>query len=195
MGSPSDAEIITRSLTEPPLFEYIFSRHYQVVRMYAQRRAGLDHGEEVAAATFEQAFIARHRFDADRHASARPWLIGIANNLLLRHSRHQGIRQRHWPLSISLARDEPEMSLDAIEAEEQRPLLRAALARLAERDRETFLLVVLGELSYSEVAAVLNIPVGTVRSRVNRVRRLLRELLEATEAITTEGRERGAPGE
>ncbi len=57
------------------------------------------------------------------------------------------------------------------------PRLDKALAALKEADRETFLLHVLGELSYEEVAMSLRIPVGTVRSRIARARVRLRELM------------------
>lgn len=55
--------------------------------------------------------------------------------------------------------------------------LAGALAGLAERDRNVVLLVALGGLSHSEVAAALDIPYGTVASRLNRARRRLREAL------------------
>jgi RNA polymerase sigma factor (sigma-70 family) len=63
------------------------------------------------------------------------------------------------------------------------PRVRAALDQLMEADRETFLLVAQAELSHAEAAEALAIPVGTVRSRMNRVRTQLRELLQGLEAI------------
>ena len=77
----------------------------------------------------------------------------------------------------------PEPGLDAIEALERWPALKAALESLSESDRETFLLHVLTEMPYSDVAQVLGIPIGTVRSRINRARRVLRELITPAEAI------------
>jgi RNA polymerase sigma factor (sigma-70 family) len=55
--------------------------------------------------------------------------------------------------------------------------LAGALATLGRGDRDTLLLVVWGELTYEEAARALGIPVGTVRSRLNRARRKLRERL------------------
>ena len=55
----------------------------------------------------------------------------------------------------------------------------------------TFLLVVLGELAYADVATIVGVPVGTVRSRVNRARSSLRELLGPAEAINTDEEEQG----
>jgi DNA-directed RNA polymerase specialized sigma24 family protein len=165
----TDAQLIRRSRDEPGLFEVIFDRHYDVVRVYAQRRIGMADGEEIAASTFEQAFMQRDRFDTDTFRSARPWLIGIANNLIRRHVRREEVRRRHWPVSA----------------------IRSTLAARSDDDRETFLLVVLADLSYEDAAQIMAVPTGTVRSRINRVRRRLRELMEAAEAINPGGQDRG----
>jgi len=59
-----------------------------------------------------------------------------------------------------------------------RARLLDALAGLKARDRDVLVLVAWEELSYDEVAAALDIPPGTVRSRLNRARRTLRDLLD-----------------
>jgi RNA polymerase sigma factor (sigma-70 family) len=187
----TDAELIQRSIEKPAVFEEIFDRHYEIVRGYAQRRLGMDDGEEIAAATFEQAFLQRARFDGRTSATARPWLIGIANNLVRAHLRHAGVERRHLPVSIALTMPESEFNLDAIDAQRRIPELNAALAELSDQDRETFLLVVLGELTYAEVAGTVGVPVGTVRSRVNRARGVLRELLFPPKTINRGEEERG----
>jgi RNA polymerase sigma factor (sigma-70 family) len=187
----TDAQLIRRSRDEPGLFEVIFDRHYDVVRVYAQRRVGMSDGEEIAAGTFEQAFMQRDRFDTDTFRSARPWLIGIANNLIRRHVRSEDVRRRHWPVSIAMDRSAWEPDLDGLEARERGPAIRSALAALSEDERETFLLVILADLSYEEVAQIMAVPTGTVRSRIHRVRRRLRELMEAAEAINPGGQDRG----
>ena len=63
---------------------------------------------------------------------------------------------------------------------------------MAESDRDAFLMYALGELTYPEVAEAMGIPVGTVRSKIFRVRRVLRERLVLEGAISlqyAEGRE------
>ena len=178
-----DRDLIRRSLAQPEAFRAIFERHYEVVRIYAQRRLGPADGEELAATTFEVAFRHRAGFDGQRFTSARPWLVGIANNLVRRHVRHMAVERRHRPLSIAIPETSPEPDVDRIAAAERWPALREALEGLNPDDRETFLLVVLAELPYRDVAEIVDVPVGTVRSRVNRARRLLRELMDASEAI------------
>ena len=60
----------------------------------------------------------------------------------------------------------------------ERRMLAAALARRSTADRDTILLVVWGQLSYEQAAASLRVPVGIVRSRMNRARRKLRTPLD-----------------
>lgn len=192
MEPATDAELIRGSHEDPEIFERIFDRHYDAVRVYAQRRVGMEDGEEIAAETFVQAFAQRHRFRDSMFDSARPWLIGIANNLVRHHVRHQAVRRKHW-LIFAVDPTAYEPSLDGLEALESRPVLRKALESLSKDDRETFLLVVLADLPYREVAQILQVPEGTVRSRINRARRRLRELLDPSEAINPGELDLGEP--
>jgi RNA polymerase sigma-70 factor (ECF subfamily) len=77
-----------------------------------------------------------------------------------------------------------------VTAHAARAALGAALAGLPARDRDVLLLVAWGELSYEEVAAALGIPVGTVRSRLNRARRKVKDALGGVNPITAVEEER-----
>lgn len=178
----TDAEIIAASLADPAEFEVIFRRHYQVVRAYLQRRAGLDVGEELAAQTFLVAFDQRRRFNAS-YASARPWLFAVATNLLRHHLRDSTRHRRLTSVDASGERNDMEDADERVAAAQLRPVLERALASLSATDRETFLLQTLGDLSNNEIAEALSIPAGTVRSRMHRARNALREQLEALGAI------------
>lgn len=191
MAGQDDALIIGASLEEPYRFEEIFDRHYQTVRRYAQRAVGPDAGEEVAAQAFLEAFAHRERFDA-AYSSARPWLLGIATNLIRHHARSERV---HWTAlrRMTVERDEEDpANEDGLDAARTAPAIVAALATLAQSDRDAFLMYALGELTYPEVAEAMGIPVGTVRSKIFRVRRVLRERLVLEGAISlqyAEGRE------
>lgn len=65
-------------------------------------------------------------------------------------------------------------------------MLAAALAGLSRADRDVLLLVAWGGLSYEEIAEALQVPVGTVRSRLHRARRKVRQVLGAEGSTTTE---------
>jgi RNA polymerase sigma-70 factor (ECF subfamily) len=187
----SDGEVIRRSLEDPSAFSEIFERYFDDVARYARRRVGAQVGEEIAAQTFVVAFERRQRFNV-RYGSARPWLMGIATNLVRHHFRAE---RTHLTALARLPADPPAPAVDdptRLDAQRLRPALAAALLDLADVDRNTFLLVALGELSYGQAAAAQGIPVGTVRSRLHRARTRLRELLGNLAAIPEQTNQGGA---
>ncbi len=169
LAQASDADLIDRSRFEPEVFATIFDRHAPAIHNYSRRRVGPDSAEDVVMATFTAAFDQRTRFVAPDHKSARPWLFGIASNLVKQHyrgtSRLKALRQHLSSLPTADTTD-PDIGelLDIADA----------LEVLSEEERETLLLVALAELSYEETAETLGVPIGTVRSRVNRARKRLR---------------------
>jgi RNA polymerase sigma-70 factor (ECF subfamily) len=180
MTAPTDAEVIARARVEPAAFAAIFDRHHDAIHAYLRRRLDAAIAEELAAETFARALHGVARYDHGR-ADALPWLYGIAANLARRHRRTELRRLRayartgHDPLADEHA-DAP-ARLDAAAAG---PRLAAALAALKADDREALLLLAWADLRYDEIAVALGIPVGTVRSRLHRARRVLRAHLEAT---------------
>jgi len=168
LESWSDGRAIRRSLADPHAFGTIFERHFDAVYGYACRRVGAQLGEEIATETFVNAFDGRRRFAAE-YDDARPWLLGIAANLLRRHWRTE--RRRLAAYGRSAARS------DAAPPDTSRAGLVAALDSISKDERETLFLYAVADLSYEEIAAALRIPVGTVRSRLARARARLRERL------------------
>lgn len=169
MAPRTDADAIAASLSEPGVFVDVFDRHFDAIHRYLSRRVGSQIAEELASETFAQAFEHRKRFDANR-SDARPWLYGIAHNLLRHHYRDEERALRADARSLAADAAEP----PAVAGSEVAQLL----AELSPGDRDVLLLVAWAELEYAEVAQALGIPVGTVRSRLNRARSRLRELLE-----------------
>jgi RNA polymerase sigma factor (sigma-70 family) len=168
----TDAEAIAASLSEPRAFVAVFERHFDAIHRYLRRRVGKPIADELAAETFAQAFEHRRRYDP-RRPDARPWLYGIAHNLLRHHYRDEERALRAY------ARTGTDPLQDSVEeAAREGPELAEALAGLSPRERDVLLLVAWAELEYAEVAEALGIPVGTVRSRLNRARGRIRELLE-----------------
>jgi len=172
-----DARAIADSLRRPSAFEAVFTRHFAAVHRYAQQRVGVDAADEIAAETFLQAFDHRRRFDTTQ-PSARPWLLGIATNLMRRRWRDEKRQLAAYARTLEAA------VADGAAAETAAPPvdgvdrdLAAALASLTGDDRDALLLFVWADLSYLEIADALDIPVGTVRSRISRARRRLRERL------------------
>src|SRR3954465_2499794 len=84
-----DASVIARSRREPSLFPVIFDRHARPIHRYLVRRLGPPAADDVLADTFLIAFAKRAKFDPAR-PDARPWLYGIATNLVSRQWRAGG---------------------------------------------------------------------------------------------------------
>lgn len=178
----SDAELFRRSVDEPRQFGEIFERHAPSVLRYVARRLGQDAAEDVAAETFLIAFERRADFDPT-YESARPWLLGIATNLVRRRLRDERTRLAAIAKVVDAPAFDEFEAVSRLDAQRMGPLLIRALLSLSEDDRETCLLVAVGELSYAQTAEALQIPIGTVRSRMNRVRALLREQVPELPAI------------
>jgi RNA polymerase sigma factor (sigma-70 family) len=153
-------------------FEELFELHFDAIYAYLARRLGPDLARDLASETFTRAFAARGRYDAQL-GDVRPWLFGIANNLLRRHYRDEERRLR------ALAR------LDVREAGSppEEPRLAEALGALSAEERDVLLLFSWADLEYIEIATVLDVPVGTVRSRLHRARAHVRAALEREEAL------------
>jgi RNA polymerase sigma-70 factor (ECF subfamily) len=114
-------------------------------------------------------------------------LYGIATHVVAQHRRDETRRLKIAQAAIPEF-DSPghaDRVAAAVTAHAARPALARALARLSGRDRDVLLLVAWEELSYEEVAAALNIPVGTVGSRLNRARTQIRAALGSTDPTTT----------
>ncbi|MEV7806886.1 RNA polymerase sigma factor [Microbispora sp. NPDC088329] len=172
-----DTALIQRSLREPEVFAVLFDRHAPSLHRYAARRLGPDNAEDVVSETFLAAFQSRRRYDV-RHADARPWLYGIASNVIGKRRRSEltvyraYVRSGVHPATVSGGLVEDGVTTLAV----NRPLA-AALAALKPGDRHVLLLVAWADLTYEEVSRALGIPLGTVRSRLNRARRKIREAL------------------
>jgi RNA polymerase sigma-70 factor (ECF subfamily) len=177
-GPPSDAQLVTWSIEQPAHFAQLFDRHAAAVHRYLGRRVG-ELADDLLSETFLIAFRRRAAY-RPVHVEVRPWLMGIATNLVRGHARSE--RRRYRALARAAAEptaqpSDEQGSADRLVAEALRGPLAAALAALKPGDRDVLLLFAWEDLGYEEIAAVLDIPVGTVRSRLHRARRQTRAVL------------------
>ncbi len=159
-----------------PSFDGVFEAEFPALHRFLRRRVGAAFADELTASTFAAAYESWARFDAER--PLRPWLYGIAANLVRHHWRDERRMLRAYArtgLDPVLAEDSD--ALDRVEAQARRRELAAALAELRPRDREILLLHAWAELSDAEIAAALSLPIGTVKSRLHRTRQCLRNRL------------------
>lgn len=178
---PSDTELIARSVHDPQLFAGLFDRHAATIHRYLGRRVG-ELADDLLSETFLIAFRRRTVYRPE-HVEVRPWLLGIATNLVHGHVRTE--QRRYRALARAAAEplrhgSDPADSSDRLDAQALRGPLASALAGLKARDRDALLLLAYAQLSYEEIAAVLDVPIGTVRSRLNRARRQTRAALGTT---------------
>jgi RNA polymerase sigma factor (sigma-70 family) len=182
-STSTDAALVSHSLVDPECFSLIVERHATPVFRYLASRVDRSSSEELLADVFEAAFRARHRYDT-HYDDALPWLLGIATNVI-RHHRRSGTRHASMVRRLTQLHgrsQEPSESVDAVaasvELNDQMHRVSCALATLDVKHREVLVLSAGMDLSYEDIARTLGIRVGTVRSRLSRGRRKLRELLE-----------------
>ncbi|WP_113702593.1 RNA polymerase sigma factor [Nonomuraea lactucae] len=181
-----DSTLIGRSLDDPESFAALFDRHADEIHRYAARRLGPGPADDVTGEVFLVAFRRRARYDRS-WSDARPWLYGIATRVVAQHRRAER-RRNH-----ALARMSPERpgtfderSADRITAEQLQPRLARALTRLSAAERDLLLLVAWADLTYEDAALALGVPVGTVRSRLHRLRVKVRRALGGNDPFAEE---------
>ncbi len=116
------------------------------------------------------------RWHQRRDADARSWLFTILHNLAISQFRRAAARGKHVTIDES---NEDNFGQDAVQ--EQKLIYQDVLnklAKLPEDQRAVLLLVAVEDLSYAEAAKVLNIPLGTVMSRLSRARERLQQEIE-----------------
>jgi RNA polymerase sigma factor (sigma-70 family) len=167
-----DAQLIARSVDDGRAFEMLFDRHYRRIHRFCSARAGVDAADDLASETFVIAFRRRADYDA-AHLDASPWLYGIALNVVRGFRRREFVRRRVAEHGL-VHRSTPAEA----QTSDQSDALSAALRELSERDRDLIVLFAWAGLSYEQLGVAFGIPVGTVRSRLSRVRERLRRQLE-----------------
>jgi RNA polymerase sigma factor (sigma-70 family) len=175
-----DATLILAAQTDPACFGALFDRHFTAVYRFCERRAGRTMAEDLAGETFRRAFEARHSYDLSR-PSALPWLYRIALNLVRDAFRARAAEDRAYTRLHALAGtgspSEDDQAARRAEARADLAVLARLLLAEPQQDVEALFLHVWDGLSYLDVAAALDVPVGTVRSRLSRLRHRLEERL------------------
>ncbi|MEU1386300.1 MULTISPECIES: RNA polymerase sigma factor [unclassified Nonomuraea] len=173
-----DAEVIRRARSDPAAFSALYDRHAPALHRYVTRRLGDSLADDIVAETFLDAFRRLARYDT-AHRDARPWLYGIAANLIGKHRRTEIRAYRALARTglDAVAESYADRVAARVSAGAAHRGLAAALATLSPQDREVLLMIAWADLSYEEVARALDVPVGTVRSRLHRARKKTRAAL------------------
>jgi RNA polymerase sigma-70 factor (ECF subfamily) len=168
--SSDEQLMVDFSLGSTDAFGELFSRYKQpLFGFFCRRLADRAQAEELTQESFVAVIRASNRYQAS--ALFRTYLYAIGLKILRAYRRKAAFRASFWGAPGAYrepaAQDDPEAEL----------LLRQAVGKLDSLDREILMLREFEELSYAEIAAVLNLPINTVRSRLFRARTALRELL------------------
>ena len=179
----SDHELMHRFVHGEELaFVELVRRHQRPVSSYLLRIIGSRaRAEELAQEVFLRVF--RHRFDYTRQAAFTTWCYTIATNLArdeIRSLRRRPVRTGLEGLQEILpGGEEPGETLGR---QEMQALVRKALGSLVPPFREVLVLRDLQERSYEDIAGILGLELGTVKSRINRARLAFKEVFIALEA-------------
>jgi RNA polymerase sigma-70 factor (ECF subfamily) len=181
-ASTTDAELI-RQVADGRLdgLGQLFDRYHLPVRRFLARlQVPAGDLDDLVQVTFLQVPRAAAHFDPTR--SAKAWLLGLATMVVKRHRRSLGrIARRIAALAKEPPRHAPPTPADLVTDAEEGRRAQRALAALAPKKREVFVMVVLEQLSGEAVAHSLGIPVGTVWTRLHHARRELRAWLQEDE--------------
>ncbi|CUU37287.1 MAG: sigma-70 family RNA polymerase sigma factor [Armatimonadetes bacterium] len=183
----SDEQLIERFKEGDDLaFDMLVRRYEQKVYQYAYRLTrNPDDAADVVAETFLRMYNALKRFRGDAQLST--WLYRIVSNVFFDFRKREQ-RHEHLPLEIQSEDDDepmerpiPDESID-LEAhvleQERKRVLMEAIQKLPDYQRMVLILFHIEERPYEEIAQITGLPLGTIKSRLNRARNALRELLE-----------------
>ena len=177
MDHKSDEQLLADHLAGlPGAFDRLVTRYAQEIYGFLCRFvADSTLAEDLTQETFIQVHLAAASFDPRR--SFRPWLYTIAANKARDHLRSRGRRQEYSldsglndqdrPAPSQSVAAEPAEASQRLEAEERRALVRALIDRMPEHLRLVLMLGYFQQLPYAEIAEILGIPVGTVKSRLH----------------------------
>ena len=176
-GPEEDRILVTQTLEgDLGAYEQLVNRHHAVVTRIAARVVGRDEAEDVAQDAFLRAF---HRLDGFRgDSSVRTWLLRIAHHAALDHLR----RRRAEPVDPASLDETPadertRLPAERLEVRERVERLEHKLQLLSPPHRAVLVLRDVEGLSYDEVAAITETPLGSVKGRLHRARRELIGLL------------------
>ncbi|MEU5264005.1 RNA polymerase sigma factor [Amycolatopsis sp. NPDC021455] len=180
---PADAVLLAGTRTD---FGTVFDRYAREIYRYCARRVGTEAVDDAVSDTFAIAYERRGRFDPAQ-PSALPWLYGIATNVLRRYrateARHRKLVRQHGEAAAEGAAERAVARADADTAVRA---LAGELDKISRRQRDVLYLYAAG-LTYADIATALDIPIGTVMSRLNRARTRLRAALLELGITTLEG--------
>jgi RNA polymerase sigma-70 factor (ECF subfamily) len=172
-------------------WEEIVRQHRRKVFNIAYKFTGRhDEAEDLTQDIFLKIFKSLHTFD--RRANFQTWLVSVSRNLCIDHYRSVRKERETIDRDVDAGELTPaapgQNAFQALEQADRVELLRKAMAELPDTLRRAVVMRDLKEMSYQEIADQLNLPEGTVKSRINRGRtelaRQVQRIREEDEGVT-----------
>lgn len=179
-SADTDSEVIARIANgDRQALDALYQRYAQPLFGYLLTLTA-DHGlaEEIMQDTFVAAWRAAENFEG--RSSVKTWLFGIARRQSYNSQRRRRLTVTNDAMLDLTASDEPEPETVLLQ-NAARQTISDAIAQLRPVHREVLVLAFVHGYSYAEMAELLDVPIGTIRSRLSNARRLLRQRLEPTE--------------
>ena len=157
---------------DPEALAALFDRYADRIYNHCFRATGdWAEAEDAVSAVFLEVWRHRHRVRL-HDGSALPWLYGVATNVCrnLTRSRRRRVRALAALPPPAAEPDHAERVTDRLGSTARMQEVLAAIQALPDREREVLALVAWSGLTYEQAAAALDVPVGTVRSRLSRAR-------------------------
>ena len=169
-----DARLLERARRgDEHAFSQLFDAHQRSIFRYAAYMCGADAADDVVQDTFLAVLRQSSRHDMPA-GTIGGYLFGIARHLVL---KRLGVRREELVEDIEMVADalvaEDARVLDDLGRAETIETVRTAVRSLAPAYREVIVLCELQEMDYAEAAALIECPIGTVRSRLHRARAML----------------------
>ncbi len=154
-------------------FEIIYDRYHQRVFTYFLRSTrNREVSEDLLQELFSSLWLKAERFDPKYEF--RPWFYSIGSNLMRKHFRSKVLDLEGNPIE-EIDQETPEKILSEIEKTEE---IRKLNDQLPEHLREVFWLRIIEEFSVRDVAKIVQIPEGTVKSRLSKAIKLMKEMYQ-----------------
>lgn len=170
---PSDVEKIRQG--DPQAFERLFRKYGQSLIQFCLRyNQDIQIAENCVQDVFVSVWEARNSLDPGQNIKS--YLFTAVRNRILKQLRYETVRREHQIHLESVSVIEPDQSLDVKELES---ILQNTIENLPEKCRQIFLMNRYDELTYREIADVLNISIKTVETQMGRALKQLRSALTA----------------
>ncbi len=178
----SDSSSSSDASDEPLSFEAIVSDYYEALYRFAM---SLSHDENTAADLTQQTFLvwAEKGHQLRQKSKVKSWLFTTLYREFLsirrRHTKHPQVELEKLPEQVHAEESQAAETLDAQTVVE-------ALQQVDEIFREPLTLFYMRQLAYKEIAEILDVPIGTIMSRLSRGKAQLRKILEAERQLESD---------